>query len=362
MDHVEVFKEGHGAMDDEYWTAVEQRDRRFDGRFVFGVRTTGIYCRPSCPARRPKREHVRFFAMPAEAEAARFRACRRCRPGVDLAAESRRLVDAARKLIDEHLEDGRRLGDLCHELGCGEAHLRAAFRGALGLTPRQYGEARRLEAVKGQLRGGAAVAEAQFAAGYGSSSRLYEQASARLGMTPATYKNGGKRMRISYSIVPCTLGSLLVGSTERGVCAVYLGDRPNMLEQELRDEYGQADVIRDDQAKSDWVRRVVGMADGVTACTEVPLDLQGTAFTWKVRELLQAIPAGETRTYGELARQVGSPGAARAVGRVCATNPVSLAIPCHRVVREDGKLGGYRWGLERKQALLDRERQAAPAH
>jgi AraC family transcriptional regulator of adaptative response/methylated-DNA-[protein]-cysteine methyltransferase len=305
---------------------------------------------------------VRFFAKPAQAEAARFRACLRCKPSLDLEAEPRRLVDAACKLIETHLEAGTRLSDLSKELGCGEARLRAAFQSVLGLTPRRYAEARRLEAVKGQLRNGAAVAEAQFAAGYGSSSRLYEQASAMLGMTPATYKNGGKRMRISYSIVPCDLGSLLVGSTERGVCAVYLGDQPSRLEQELRDEYRQAECVRDDQAKADWVSGVVGMVDGVTACTEVPLDLQGTAFTWKVRELLQAIPAGETRTYGELARQAGSPGAARAVGRICAGNPVSLAIPCHRVVREDGKLGGYRWGLERKQALLNREREAVPSH
>jgi AraC family transcriptional regulator of adaptative response/methylated-DNA-[protein]-cysteine methyltransferase len=349
-------------MEDEYWTAIERRDRRFDGRFVFGVKTTGIYCRPSCPARRPKREHVRFFAVPAEAEAARFRACLRCKPSVDLEAVPRRLVDAACKLIDSRLEDGVRLGDLCAALGCGQAQLRAAFQSVLGLTPRRYAAARRLEAVKVQLRNGAAVAEAQFAAGYGSSSRLYEQASVRLGMTPATYKNGGKRMRISYSIVPCELGSLLVGSTERGVCAVYLGDQPNKLEQELWSEYRQADFIHDDQARADWVRGVVGMVEGVAACTEVPLDLRGTAFTWKVRELLQSIPVGETRTYGELARQAGSPGAARAVGRVCATNPVSLAIPCHRVVREDGKLGGYRWGLERKQALLDHERKAVPVH
>jgi AraC family transcriptional regulator of adaptative response/methylated-DNA-[protein]-cysteine methyltransferase len=357
---MDTIEEGHDAMEDEYWLAVERRDRRYDGRFVFGVKTTGIYCRPSCPARHPKREHVRFFAMPAEAAAARFRACLRCKPTVDLEAEPRRLVDAACKLIDTRLEDGLRLQDLSRELGSSEARLRAAFQSVLGLTPRRYAAARRLEAVKGQLRNGAAVTEAQFAAGYGSSSRLYEQASARLGMTPATYKNGGKRMRISYSIVPCALGSLLVGSTERGVCAVYLGEQPSRLEQELRAEYRQADFIHDDQGRADWVRSVVGMVDGVASCTDEPLDLQGTAFTWKVRELLRSIPAGETRTYGELARQAGSPGAARAVGRVCATNPVSLAIPCHRVVREDGRLGGYRWGLDRKQALLDCERKAAP--
>jgi AraC family transcriptional regulator, regulatory protein of adaptative response / methylated-DNA-[protein]-cysteine methyltransferase len=345
---------------EEWWRAVESRDRRADGAFVFAVRTTGVYCRPSCPARRPKRRNVRFFQGPNAAEAAGFRACRRCHPR-DLPS---RVVEAAwvRRVcrqIEDTLDRPVRLRELGAKAGVSPDHLARRFKRATGLSPRQYAEARRLAAFKERLRKGNGVNEAIYEAGYGSSSRAYEKAPARLGMTPAAYRRGGLGLRLDYTIVDSALGRLLVAATERGISAVCLGDSDAVLEEALRTEYPRAELTRDQRRLRGWVRTLVRQLEGEAPEAELPLDIRATAFQWRVWQQLRAIPRGQTRTYGEVARRIGSPRAVRAVARACATNPVAVAIPCHRVVPKTGGLGGYRWGAEKKKALLERERLAA---
>jgi AraC family transcriptional regulator of adaptative response/methylated-DNA-[protein]-cysteine methyltransferase len=344
--------------DDLYWQAVLDRDGRYDGSFVYAVPSTGVYCRPSCPSRRPHREGVLFFAAPREAERARFRPCKRCRPGDPEGVDDRTLVRRVCRLIEEAEEGTPTLADLGGAVGLSPHHLQRTFKRIMGITPRQYAEAHRVGRVKERLRAGEPVAGALYEAGYGSSSRLYAQAPAHLGMTPASYRRGGQGMHIAYTIVDSPLGRLLVGATERGVCAVSLGDDDAALESALRREYPAAEIRRDEPGMGEWVAAIVRHLEGSQPRLDLPLDLQGTAFQWRVRELLRAIPYGSTRSYGDLARELGQPGAARAVARVCATNPAALVLPCHRVVREDGDLGGYRWGLERKRALLAGERVA----
>jgi AraC family transcriptional regulator of adaptative response/methylated-DNA-[protein]-cysteine methyltransferase len=348
--------------DEQHWQAVLNRDARFDGVFVYAVSSTGIYCRPSCPSRRPRREGVRFFADARDAEQARFRACKRCRPGkADPERLDESLTRRACAAIDAAEGTPLTLTALGATLGVSPGHLQRTFTRTLGITPRQYAAARRAGEVKERLRTGDSIAGALYDAGYGSSSRLYEGASATLGMTPAAYRRGGKGMRISYTIAASQLGRLLVAATPRGVCAVSLGDADTDLEAGLRREYPAAAIGRDDEGLGVWLAAILDHLDGRLPVLNLPLDLQGTAFQWRVRALLQAIPYGETRSYGELARELGNPGAARAVARVCATNPVALAIPCHRVVRGDGDEGGYRWGVQRKHALLAREQEHAEA-
>lgn len=257
--------------------------------------------------------------------------------------------------IDANLESRLTLADLGMRVGLSPYHLQRVFKRVMGITPRQYTEARRLDAFKTQVRGGATVTDALYGAGYGSSSRLYERSNGQLGMTPATYGKGGKGMHIHYTVVDCPLGRLLVAATTRGVCAVSLGDTPEYLEAELRADYPAAEITRDDDSLGEWVAALVAYLEGQEPHLDLPLDVQATAFQWRVWQVLRAIPPGETRSYGEIARIVGSPGAARAVGSACANNPVALVIPCHRAVREDGSLGGYRWGLARKEALLRQE-------
>jgi AraC family transcriptional regulator of adaptative response/methylated-DNA-[protein]-cysteine methyltransferase len=351
-------------LDDEgRWQAVLARDARRDGTFVFGVRSTGIYCRPSCPARRPRRERVVFFALPEAAEGAGFRACRRCQPraartGDPRAAWVRRLC----RHIDRHLDEPLTLAGLSGPAGVGPHHLQRTFKRLMGITPRQYAEARRLGVLKAHLKGGRAVTEATYEAGYGSSSRVYEHARERLGMTPATYRRGGRGMRLRYAIVDCPLGRLLVAGTERGLSAVSLADDDARLEKALREEYPAAEIRRDDVGLGPWVRALLRHLDGEEPHLDLPLDVQATAFQWRVWRELRRIPFGQTRSYGEIARELGQPTAARAVARACATNRVSILIPCHRVIAEDGRLAGYRWGIERKRALLAREEDAASRH
>lgn len=338
------------------WEAVLRRDKRFDGRFVFAVRSTGIYCRPSCPARRSRPANVTFFEAPAAAEQAGFRACRRCRP-LEAGTESLH-ADAVERLcrhIENHLDRPLRLAELAGVVGMGPHHLHRTFKRIMGITPRQYAAARRLGAVKASLKGGRPVTEAIYEAGYGSSSRLYERATKRLGMTPGTYQRGGRGMRIVYTVTPSALGVLLVAATERGLSAVYLGDSEAELESALHNEYPAAEIRRDDQSHRRWVSAVLDLLRSPDSGQELPLDIRVTAFQWRVFEELQAIPPGETRSYGEMARRLGRPGAARAVGRACATNPVAVVVPCHRAVGANGSLTGYRWGVDRKQALLAAE-------
>lgn len=355
--------EGPESLDAEgRWRAVLGREAGHDGAFVYAVRSTGIYCRPSCPARRPRREQVVFFDRPGAAARAGYRPCRRCRPEQEAAGAPRlRLVrDACRAIEDWGEADGAgppTLAALGARLGVSPCHLQRTFKAVTGITPRQYADAARLDGFKARLQEGASVTAALYDAGYGSSSRLYERAPARLGMTPATYGRGGAGTTIGYTVAACPLGQLLVAATERGVCAVSLGDAAPALEAALAREYPAAALARDDARLGPWVAALLRHLAGEQPGLDLPLDIRATAFRWRVWEALRAIPRGETRSYGALARSLGRPGATRAVAQACAANPVALAIPCHRAVRGDGGLGGYRWGVERKQALLERERE-----
>lgn len=337
------------------WRAVLARDRRYDGRFVYAVRSTGIYCRPSCASRKPRRRQVAFFVAPAAAERAGFRPCRRCRPTEAATADPRiPLVREVCRLIDARSDEPASLTALSQRARTTPHRLVRAFRAVLGLTPRQYRDERRLVRFKTQLKERKRVSPALYEAGYGSSSRVYERAHEQLGMTPATYGRGGPGTRITFAIAPCALGRLLVAGTERGICRIGLGDDAVALQRELRLEFPGAVIARDDATLRSWVAEVVAHLDGRQAHLDLPLDIRATAFQRRVWEALRKIPYGSTRSYSQIARVIGN--AARAVARACATNPVAVVIPCHRVVREDGDLGGYRWGEERKRALLQRER------
>jgi AraC family transcriptional regulator of adaptative response/methylated-DNA-[protein]-cysteine methyltransferase len=344
-------------VEDSLWEAVVARDARLAGAFVYGVRSTGIYCRPGCPARLPRREQVVFFASPRAAEQAHFRACKRCRPREDAGLDPRaELVKRVCGYIDANLEEPLTLAALSGQVNISPYHLQRTFKRTVGITPHQYVRARRLSTLKSQLREGQGVTTALYEAGYGSSSRLYEEAAAGLGMTPATYRRGGRGMRIGYTIVDCPLGRLLVAATDRGICAVSLGGADGPLEAALRAEYPAAEIRRDDGGLGEWVNALLRHLNGDQPDLRLPLDVQGTGFQRRVWEQLRAIPYGNVRSYGQIARELGRPKAARAVGRACATNPVSVVIPCHRAVGQDGSLTGYRWGLERKRLLLERER------
>jgi AraC family transcriptional regulator, regulatory protein of adaptative response / methylated-DNA-[protein]-cysteine methyltransferase len=345
--------------ENDYWQAVLAKNASCDGVFVYAVRSTGVYCRPSCPARRPRREQVLFFSLAQAAEQAGFRPCLRCHPqNATTGNPQAELVEHVCYYIDANLENPLTLATLGEQVNINPHHLQRVFKRIMGITPRQYTEARRLSWLKAQLKEGQAVTTALYETGYGSSSRLYEQASTRLGMTPATYRRGGKGMQISYTIVDCPLGRLLVASTERGLCAVSLGNSDAELVTALLGEYPAAEFRCDDINLSLLVSSLLDHLNSKQIDLNLPLDLQATAFQWRVWEELRAIPYGSTRSYSEIARAIGHPKAVRAVARACATNPVAIAIPCHRGVREDTNLGGYRWGIERKQALLKREKQA----
>lgn len=341
------------------WRAVLARDSQFDGAFVFAVRSTGIYCRPSCPSRRPRREHVVFFAAPDAAEHEGFRPCRRCRPrdaAVNIQAERvHRLCRFIETRIAADPESPLTLAALGAEVHLSPHHLERTFKRVMGITPRQYADAQRMRRLKARLKKGDNVTTALYEAGFGSSSRLYERAPAQLGMTPATYRRGGEGMRLGYTIVPCSLGRVLVAATEHGVSAVYLGDRDGPLERALAEEYPRAEISRNRNGMSEWVGAILRHLRGKEPHLNLPLDLQATAFQRRVWEELRRIPYGGTRSYSEVARAIGRPCAIRAVARACATNPVSIVVPCHRVVRGDGNLAGYRWGLDRKRALLEHE-------
>src|SRR5690349_7650463 len=330
----------------ERWQAVMARDRRFDGAFVYAVRSTGIYCRPSCASRRPRRTQVTFYPIPEAAEREGYRACRRCHPadapGNDPAVTLVR--DAARAIAAGQ----RPQGDA--------RRLTRAFKRVLGVTPRAYADARRVGRFKQELKRRKQVSPALYQAGYGSSSRVYERTDAHLGMTPATYAKGGVGVGIAYTTVATALGLLLVAATERGVCRVALGDTDAALEAELSAEFPAARVVQDKSGKlAGSVSAILAYLDGREPDLDLPLDIRATAFQRRVWQELQKIPFGQTRTYAQIAQRIGQPKAARAVARACATNPAALVIPCHRVVRGNGDFGGYRWGVERKEALLENE-------
>jgi AraC family transcriptional regulator, regulatory protein of adaptative response / methylated-DNA-[protein]-cysteine methyltransferase len=348
------------------------RDERADGLFVYAVRSTGVYCRPSCPSRKPRREQVLFFSLPEAAEQEGFRACQRCRPQaahlrdprIEAVARTCREID--RRIVadsgDGETEQRLTLASLGSSAGMSPHQLERAFRAAMGITPRQYADAQRMRRLKARLKKGDNVTTALYEAGFGSSSRLYERAPAHLGMTPAAYGRGGEGMEIHYAIVETPLGRLLAGATQRGISAVYLGESEVTLRKELRKEYPRAALVAEDRAHKAgphslgaWVEKIVAHLGGQQPHLDLPTDVQATAFQRRVWEELRRIPYGATRTYSEVARAIGRPRAIRAVARACATNPTSVVVPCHRVIREDGSLAGYRWGIGRKRALLDHE-------
>jgi AraC family transcriptional regulator of adaptative response/methylated-DNA-[protein]-cysteine methyltransferase len=340
------------------WEAVAAKDSRFDGQFVFAVTSTKIYCRPSCPSRRPRRDRVMFFDLPDAAEEAGFRACLRCEPRHARELDPRvALVQRVCRFLDASQTETVKLADLAAHVGVSAFHLQRTFKRIMGISPRQYLTARRFGNFKSLVREGEPVTQALYDSGFNSSSRLYEHAPEELGMTPATYGRGGQGTNISYTIVASPLGRLLVAMTERGVCAVRMGDTDAELEKDLRSEFPAANIRRSDSALREPVQKILRHLTNKEPRLDLPLDIRSTAFQRQVWEKLRAIPYGQTVSYGDVAKSLGKAGAVRAVGRACATNPVALVIPCHRVVREDRSLGGYRWGLERKQRLLERERE-----
>lgn len=339
-----------------YWQAVVERDTDYDREFVVAVRTTGIYCRPSCPARTPLRKNVEFFALPAAAEQAGYRPCKRCHPReVDARAPQAEMVQQVCDYIAAHLDDSLTLESLGEIVHTNPTHLQRVFKTLMGITPRQYTDACRMETFRQTLRDGAPVTDAVYAAGYSSTSRLYERTDDALGMTPTHYREGGDGIAIAYSLADSPMGRLLVAATKRGISMVSLGDDDSTLVHALHAEFPAATITRDDDTLGEWVQAVVAYLNGWQPHLELPLDVRATAFQQRVWEELRRIPYGQTRTYGQVARALGQPTAARAVARACATNPAALVIPCHRVVRSDGGLGGYRWDIQRKRALLDLE-------
>ncbi|MFN0042839.1 MAG: bifunctional DNA-binding transcriptional regulator/O6-methylguanine-DNA methyltransferase Ada [Alphaproteobacteria bacterium] len=342
------------------WRAVLGRETEMDGRFVYGVETTGIYCRPSCPSRRPRRENVRFFADGRAAVQAGFRACKRCGPdGHARLDPAKNLARRACAFIDERVEGPPTLAALAAHLKLSPYHVQRTFSRVMGISPRAYADARRLGRFKHRLKRGAGIADALYDAGYGSSSRIYEHAGAQLGMTPAAYRKGGRDMRIAYTVVRTPLGPMIVAGTNLGVSYIAFDDDEGALEAALRAEYPEAEVARDDSGMGRYVKPIADHVAGHPSSLELPLDVQATAFQRRVWQALRDIPIGETRTYRQIARAVGAPKAARAVGNACARNPVSIVVPCHRAIRGDGSLGGYAWGLARKRRLLDIEKELA---
>ena len=340
--------------DDERWRAVTRRDA--DSTFVYAVTSTGIYCRPSCASRKPRRDRATFFDRAADAERAGFRACLRCRPHEPRGGDP--WVEKIRRacVYLSNVEGQPSLAKLAARIGGSSYHLQRNFKRLVGVTPREYADACRLRKVKRQLRRADPVTTAMLDAGYGSSSRFYERAAPKLGMSPSTYKKGGAGMRIRYAIVDSPLGRLLVAATDRGVCAVSMGASDRALEQALAREYPLAAIAADTNTLRVWIAGILAHLAGRRPRLDLPLDVQATAFEWQVWDALGSIPYGETRSYAEMAAIIGRPRAVRAVARACAGNPVALAIPCHRVVPSSGGVGGYRWGAARKKALLARER------
>ncbi len=345
--------------DDQLWQAVVAKDARFDGQFVFAVSSTGVYCRPSCPSRRAHRERVKFFELPEAAEQAGFRACLRCQPRrariMDPQVE---LVQRVCRLLNANESESLKLAELATQAGVSQFHLQRTFKRVMGISPRQYLAARKIDNFKTLVRKGESVTTSLYESGFNSSSRLYEHAAEELGMTPATYSRGGRGVNISYTIASSSMGRLLVAVTERGICAVRMADNDAELEKDLRGEFPNAELKRDDSALRESVQKILNHLEKKEPRLDLPLDIKATAFQRQVWEHLRAIPYGQTVSYSDVAKALGKPGAVRAVGRACATNPVALVIPCHRVVREDKTLGGYRWGLDRKKKLLDHERRA----
>ena len=343
------------TVSDPRWTAVVARDAAADGTFFYSVKTTGVYCRPSCAARLARPENVSFHPTRADAERAGFRPCKRCKPDQPPLAEQHAATVAEVCRLIESADSVTSLEQLARHGGMSTWHFLRVFKAVAGVTPRAYAAAHRARRLRDQLDQGGTVTDAIYDAGYNSSSRFYAQADAVLGMTPSRYRAGGADTAIRFAIGECSLGAILVAASARGVCAILLGDDPDALARDLQDRFPRAEIIGADAGFEQTVARVVTSVEAPRLGLDLPLDVRGTAFQQRVWQALRDIPAGETASYAQVAGRIGMPKAARAVAQACAANPLAVAIPCHRVVRNDGALSGYRWGVERKRTLLDRE-------
>ncbi|WP_422823927.1 bifunctional DNA-binding transcriptional regulator/O6-methylguanine-DNA methyltransferase Ada [Variovorax robiniae] len=346
------------TVNDPRWAAVQARDGRFDGQFFYSVKTTGVYCRPSCGARLARPENVAFYENTAEAERAGFRPCKRCKPDQPPRAERQADMIAELCRFIESAEQVPSLDELAQRAGMSHWHLHRMFKEVTGLTPRAYATAHRASRVREALGRSDTVTDAIYDAGYNANSRFYEESDHVLGMTPSAFKAGGADTDIRFAIGQCSLGAILVARSGRGVCAIELGDDPDQLARALQDRFPQARLIGDDPEFDRIVAQVVGLVEAPGHGLDLPLDVRGTAFQQRVWQALRAVPVGETVSYSEIAERIGAPNSHRAVAQACGANTLAIAIPCHRVVRSDGALSGYRWGVERKRALLDREHEA----
>jgi AraC family transcriptional regulator, regulatory protein of adaptative response / methylated-DNA-[protein]-cysteine methyltransferase len=344
------------SQEDERWQAIVNRDPVSDGAFVYAVRTTGVYCRPTCPSRLALRKNVRFFATCHDAERAGFRPCKRCQPTAEKLSQRHASIVAQACRAIELSAEVPSLTALAKAAGLSNNHFHRIFKAQTGITPKAYAAAHRSRRMRIELGKSASVTNAIYAAGFESSSRFYESSRALLGMTPKAFRAGGDGASIRFAIGDCSLGSLLVAASEKGICAILLGDDPDELAKELQDRFPQADLIGGDAAFEQLVTKVVAFVESPALGLDLPLDIRGTAFQRRVWEALRKIPAGSTTTYSEIAERLGHPNSARAVGQAIAANPLAVAIPCHRVIRTDGSLSGYRWGVERKNQLQQRER------
>jgi AraC family transcriptional regulator of adaptative response/methylated-DNA-[protein]-cysteine methyltransferase len=344
---------------DPRWRSVVNRDADADGMFVYAVKSTGVYCRPSCPSRGAKPQNVTFYASCADAGAAGYRACRRCNPkGQSSSAAVAAVVAEACRLIED-AEELPKLDKLAASVGMSPFYFHRQFKAITGLTPKAYGAAHRAKKVRAELADRkTSVTSAIYGAGFNSNSRFYENSNAVLGMTPSAYKNGGKDADIRFAVGECSLGAILVARSNKGICAIALGDDPNGLVRDLQDRFPNANLIGGDREFERFVAEVVGFVEAPRIGLALPLDVRGTAFQQRVWQALRGIPAGKTASYAEIARRIGRPKAVRAVAQACGANPIAVAIPCHRVVKHDGVLSGYRWGVERKRALLEKEAKA----
>ncbi len=344
------------TLNDSRWAAIVARDPQADGRFFYGVRTTGVFCRPSCPSRRARPENVELFATREDAERSGYRACRRCKPGEARAGEQAAWVAAACRQIDA-ADEIPSLATLAAHAKVSPFHFHRTFKAITGVTPKQYAAARRSERLRRELARGNSVTGAIYDAGYNSNGRFYEEADDVLGMTASNYRAGGAHTAMRFAVGECSLGSILVAASTRGICAILLGDDPDALTRSLQDQFPKAELVGGDAAFEQLVAKVVGFVEAPALGLDLPLDLRGTAFQQRVWRALREIPAGSTASYSEIAHRIGAPKSVRAVGQACGANRIAIAIPCHRVVRTDGDLSGYRWGIDRKRALLAREAQ-----
>jgi len=342
-------------LEDPRWRAVLARDGASDGKFVFAVTSTGVYCRPSCPARRPRRKNVQFFSQPQEAETAGFRECLRCRPKAVSGNPRQELIKSVCRYIERHLDEPVTLAKLGNSFGQSPFHLQRTFKAVLGITPKEYANSCRIRDFRQNLKAGHSVTRAMHQAGYSSTSRLYSRTASELGMEPAKYRRGAVAAPIRYTCADSPLGRILIATTDKGICSIKFADSDEELEQGLKQEFPFALRRRDDGGMAELTERLMRHMSGLEPAETLPLDIQATAFQRRVWSYLQSIGFAQRRSYSQVAKAIRRPSAVRAVARACAANPVAIAIPCHRVIRSSGDLGGYRWGLERKKKLLEME-------